>query len=592
MKQFSKIVFASMMGTFMALGFLFFVMIAMAAGLAGSSKNSGWEAGTGAIEDKSILLIRFEGPLKDHVKKRDLLSSILKYDEPPVTGLYELSRVLGKAAGDDRIKGVALRFDSMASGLANAEALRRELVKFKQSGKFLIAYSEVYSEVDYVVASAADEVILYPKGYFEWDGLFGKVGYLKNTMKKIDVVPQIFRVGKYKSAIEPFITDKMSEASREQMGALLDGSWKQLLKYAAEKTKLSEEELNSLANNMAVLYAKDALEKGFVTQLASVEEVEEKMKELTGVEDKPKYVSWRRYYSEMKENQGKLKDNRVAVVFAEGGINIEDDGDGISSKKLTRILHEIRDEEKVKAVVIRVNSPGGSALASDIIWTATQWLKDDKPVITSFGNVAASGGYYMSAGSQYIFAEPSTITGSIGVFGLSFATQKMWNDHVGMTFDTVKSHRFSDMESLVREMDLEERNKMQAMVESIYEDFLNVVTTGRESLQAREQTHEIAQGRVWIGSTAKEIGLVDEMGGISEAIAKAAEFAKLEDYSVEVYPKELSPIQEFVKQMGEATVKISLSIIPESLKVFIEQKDGKPLHQRVMTRLPYDIEIH
>lgn len=589
MKQFLKTLMASMLGTSLALFFMFFMGVVVIATLASSDRR--FEEELGVIESDSVLRIDLKGPLKDHVRRRDLLTSILKYDEPPVLGLYELSMTLKKAASDDRIKGVLLNFEGLRSGLANAEGLRRQLLQFKKSGKFIISYAESYSEVDYLVASAVDEVALYPKGYFEWDGFFSKTMYLKNTMEKLNVVPQVFRVGKYKSAIEPFITDKMSEASREQIEALLEGSWQQLLKYAAEKTKLSTDQLNDLANNLAVVYAKDAKEKGFVNWLASFEEVEEKLKELTGQEEKPKYVRWRSYYKEVEQDKSSSK-SIVAVVFAEGGIGTEASEDGISSKSLTKLLNKIRLEKEVKAVVIRVNSPGGSALASDVIWTSTQWLKgENKPLVTSFGNVAASGGYYMSAGSRYIFAEPTTITGSIGVFGLTFATKKFWNEKIGMTFDTAKSHRFADMESLVRVMDPQERLKMQQVVDSIYEDFLNVVTSGREPLQSRDQTHEIAQGRVWIGSQAKEIGLVDEMGGLDQAIAKAAEFAELSDYSIEIYPKALSPIQELMKQMGEVSVLAWDQLIPASLRSLIKSQDKQPMNERVLTRLPYDLEI-
>ncbi len=591
MKEFWRSLIASMLGTFMALFFMFIVSLAFIAGLSALSSSS-WESELASIEDKSVLRIDLNGPLKDHIKRRDLLTTILNYDEPPVTGLFEISKVLKKAANDSRIKGVLLNFQNFQTGLANAEALRRELAEFKQSGKFMIAYGETYSELDYLVASVVDEVILYPKGYFEWDGLYTKISYLKNTMKKLDVVPQIFRVGKFKSAIEPLINEKMSEASREQVMALLEGAWKQFLFYAKEKTQLSEDELNTYADEASVMFADDAHEKGFVNLLASFEEVEEKLKELTEQEEKPKYVGWRSYYKEVEKDYDIAADNVIAVVFAEGGIRTErGDDDGISSRELTKTLHEIRKDEKVKAVVVRVNSPGGSALASDVIWTATQWLKDAKPYVTSFGNVAASGGYYMSAGSQYIFAEPTTITGSIGVFGVTFATKEFWNKKIGMTFDSAKSHRFADMESLSRLLDPEESQKIQNMVETIYEDFLNVVTNGRTALETREQTHELAQGRVWIGTKAKELGLVDEMGGMDEAIAKAAEFAELSEYEVAVYPKDLSPFKEFMKQIGQTSVFAIKALVPERLRVFIETHKKEDLHEKIHMRLPFDLDI-
>jgi protease-4 len=592
MKSFAKIIFASMIGTFLSLFLLFIFMISLVGVL--SAGRGQWEDDlTAGIEKNSVLRIDLNGPLKDHVKRKDLVSTILRYDDPPVTGLYEVGQVLKKAATDNRIRGLLLNFKSFQSGLANAEALRRYIVQFKESGKFVIAYAESYREVDYIVASAVDEVILYPKGLLEWNGIAAKPMFFKHTLEKLDITPQIFRVGKYKSAIERFSSDKMSAASREQTKAIIDGAWTQLLKYAGEKTKLSSDQLNSMAEEFAVFFAKDALEVGFVNLLASFEEVEEKLKELTGQEEKPKYVSWRSYYKEVDEENKARSGDSIALIFAEGGIGVDaGDGDRISSDELSKLIHEIRHEDDVKAVVIRVNSPGGSSLASDVIWTSTQWLKDSKPVVSSFGNVAASGGYYMSAGSQAIFAEPTTITGSIGVFGILFSTEDFWNEHIGATFDTVKSHKFADMESLYRLLNDEERSKIQLIINSVYEDFLNVVTDGRPAYESTEDTHKYAQGRVWNGTDAKEIGLVDELGGVEEAILKAAELAKISDYKVEVYPKELSPFQEFFKQLSEASVLAIQSIIPEKLRLLWEvNQEGQPLHSKIMTRMPYDIEI-
>ncbi len=581
---------ASMMGTMLALSSLFFGLMILLVAMATSS-NQDWETEMVGVDDKSVLEIKFDGPLKDHVTRRDIFSSIVNYDEPPVTGLYELSLVLQKAAKDDRIQGILLRFESLSSGMANAESLRREIGRFKESGKFVISYAEGYGEVDYLIASVSDEVILYPKGFFEWDGLFTKLSYFKNTAKKLEVEPQVFRVGKYKSAIEPFINEKMSEASREQVQALVEGSWSQVVKYAVEKTQKTEEELNDIAQDLEVLFASDALKAGFVNLLASQEEVDEKLKELSGAEEKPNYVPWRRYYREIKDNGIMTSKNKIAVVFAQGGIGTEEtEGDGISSRELTEVLTKIRRDEEVKAVVLRVNSPGGSSLASDVIWTSTQWLKDAKPFVTSFGNVAASGGYYISAGSQYIFAEPTTITGSIGVFGLRFATQDFWNKKVGMTFDTYKSHRFSDLQSLVRPVDLEERQKIQNVVETIYQDFLTVVTNGREKFESNEKTHEIAQGRVWIGKDALEIGLVDELGGLNEAVLKAAELASLTDYDVAVYPKPLSPVQQFMKQLNGVSMSLLERLVPETLQSLLKEKKSD-LKDQILTRLPFDIVI-
>lgn len=594
MKNFLKIVFATMVGMLTTFTVMFFVFVMIVSVLVGQSKNSDWTSALGDVKDKSILRVEFNGPLVDHLERPDLISSIMKYDEPPAVGLYELTETLKTAGDDKRIKGLFLEIKHISGWFANVEALRREIIKFKAKGKFVIAYSETYSEMGYMLASAADEVILYPRGFFEWDGLYSKLAFFKNTLSKLEVVPQVFRAGKYKSAIEPFINDQMSPESREQVQSLILNAWNQITGYAAEKTQTEKNSLDDLANNLSVIHAKQAFENKFVNYLSSFEDVEKKFMELTDNKEKPEYTNWRIYYRNMIKDKKWIVGDRIALVFAEGEIVSGPGETGqISSDKLSKLLQDLARNEEVKAVVVRVNSPGGSALASDVIWTSTQWLKDKKPVVASFGNMAASGGYYMSAGASYIFAEPTTITGSIGVFGLSFATQKFWNNKIGMTFDTEKSHRFSDLESLVRTMDPEETRKMQSLVDIIYGDFLNVVVQGRKTLETTEQVHEIAQGRVWSGKEAKNIGLIDEFGGIEEAVAKAAELAQMTDYQVEVFPKEKSPFEEFIVQFGGVSTKALKSMLPDALINLLEKTQSKAnISERIYTRMPFDIIVN
>ncbi|MCB0378594.1 MAG: signal peptide peptidase SppA [Bdellovibrionales bacterium] len=594
MKNFFKLVFASMLGTFLAVsaGFFFLMMIVAALSTFGEKQN-GWSEALGSIKDNSVMAITFEGPIVDHLERSDFFESLFRQDAPPAIGLFEITETLRTAAGDDRIKGLFLNLKHVRGGVANVEALRREIVHFRDSGKFVLAYSETYDEISYVLATAADEIILYPRGFFEWDGLFAKLSFFKNTLKKIDVTPQVFRVGKYKSAIEPFINDKMSPESREQLQAIIETLWDQIVSYAADRTKKTGNELDVLANDLSVLYGKQAFESGFVNFLSSFEDVERKLVELTNAKDKPEYVGWRSYYKQHVENKYAHNSDHIALVFAEGEIiSGRGDRDQISSESLAPLLRKLAQDEKVKAVVLRVNSPGGSALASDVIWTSTQHLKDKKPLVTSFGNVAASGGYYMSAGSQYIFSESTTITGSIGVFGLSFATQKLWNDTFGVTFDTEKSHRFADMESLVRPLDPAESQKMQEMVERVYEDFLNVVTLGRKSIGGRDQVHELAQGRVWIGKQAKEIGLVDELGGMHQALDKASELANFADYEVAVYPKPKNPFEDFIMQFTDVSLKFVKAWVPQSLIPLFDKDLKETPEKLIKARMPLDIVIH
>ena len=541
---------------------------------------------------------------------------------------------MAKASQDKRIKGLFIEFKNFQSGPANAESLRREIVSFKDSGKFVITYAENYDELDYMVASAASEVSLYPIGLFEWNGLATKIMYFKNSLSKLEITPQVFRVGRYKSAIEPFTQEKMSEASREQANAILNTHWQQLLHYAKEKTKLSLDELHSLAKNKSFLHSEEAKEIGFVDRLNSKQDLEKRILELTEIKgNKPRYTNWRSFYRSIDHNQvittspspqaqqtvskneettdtadevkaqrgetSGTKNNKVALVFLKGSIR---DGEGpygsslnedIYSDDLSKILNEIRDNESIKAVVLRVNSPGGSALASDVIWTATQSLKEKKTLVSSFGNVAASGGYYISSGSQYIFSEASTITGSIGVFGIRFATEKFFNKKLGATFDTVKTHQFADIESLYRPLNNLEKTQMQSFVDSTYKRFLEVVTLGRSTFESKQQLHEVAQGRVWIGEEAQKQGLVDELGGLEDAIAKAAELAQLDNYSIEVYPKEPNFFGKILHRFTGMSSQLQSHFIPNKInKLFKElfKRSDSSSKLQIYTRLPFDLK--
>ncbi len=599
MKQFIKIVFASMIGTSMALGFLLFSIISLSMTLAvvAGGSQSQWKSDFGNIRDSSVLKLVLDGSLKDRGGSSDYYSLFL--DSEPSMGLYEITRVLREAAGDQRIKGLFMEFRDFQSGSANAESLRREVINFKKSGKFVMAYAETYGERDYIVASAADEVILYPRGNFHWNGLATELMYFKNTLDKLEVVPQVFRVGRYKSAVESFTREKMSEDSRQQISALLKTQWRQLLDYAKEKTQLSLNELNALAGNLSVFYADQAKEKGFVDQLASMEEVENKLMELTGTKEKPNYVGWKsfhRFVLKQKEMSSNGDQKKVALVFANGSIYSGQSSYGDSDKNIysvdfSKMLKKIRRDKDIKAVVLRVNSPGGSALASDVIWTSTQWLKAEKPLVTSFGNVAASGGYYISAGSQYIFSEPTTITGSIGVFGLIPATERFFNNKLGMTFDGVKTHSFSDISILKRPFNSQESAQIQGMILRTYKDFLKAVTDGRQTLKTVNQTHEIAQGRVWTGKEAMEKGLVDELGSMEQAIVKAAKLAGLDKYQVEVYPRELSPFEEIFYRFADISSHVVIQFLPDGFKNLLSGKKQE-FHEKIQTRIPFDMEIN
>ena len=594
MKSFFRMMFASMIGTGLAFAMVFMFFLVSIVGMVGASQNNSWQSSLRDTDGKSILHIDLNGPLVERVEKMDIVEGIFRVNEPSAIGLYELIQTLKKASQDEKIKGAFLNMRNFAAGWGHIESLRREIGKFKDTGRFVIAYGDSYNERSFALTSIADEVILYPRGFFEWDGVAAQLSFYKRGLDKWDVVPEIFRAGKYKSAIEPLISEKMSEPSREQIKALIGAIWESLSKKAAEKTQVEADKLDEWANNASVIYAKEALEKGFVTHLASYEEVETKLMELTGDKEEPGFYDWGLYYKQNVKDESGDSDHKVAVIFADGEII---DGEGergqIGSHTYSAILREIAKEEDIKAVVLRVNSPGGSALASDVMWTSTQFVKDKKPIVASFGNVAASGGYYMSAGANHIMAEETTITGSIGVFGVDFTTEKFWNDTIGVTFDTEKTHLMSDMEAAVRPLTSLEKRKMQNVVDQIYGDFLKVVAQGRNNLGTVEDVHEVAQGRVWAALDAKDRGLVDEYGGLEEAIAKSAELANITDYEVITYPREKNPFEEFFSQLGEVSIAVIEGLLPERL-VQIYQKFHQPktkFKDRIFTRMPYDMVI-
>jgi len=482
----------------------------------------------------------------------------------------------------------------LSAGWGHLQSLRRELQKFKEAGKFIISYGESYSEKTYYLSSVADKVYLYPRGFFEWDGMASTSTYFKRAMDKWGVTPKIFRVGKYKSAIEPFISDKMSEASREQVNALLGGIWGEIVETISSDRKVKVESLEKWAGEVSTIFAFDAKENGLVDELAPLEEVELDLIERTKAKKEPGWYNWSLYFQDKVKPKLESPSNKVAVIVADGSIvDGRGEPDQIGSKTFQKLMSKIRDDDSIKAVVLRVNSPGGSALASDVMWMSSQYLKEKKPVVASFGNVAASGGYYMSAGAQMIMAEELSVTGSIGVFGLNFNTKKFWNDNIGVTFDSEKTHSMADRQSTVRTLSPRESKKIQSVVDRIYDDFLTVVTQGREPLATKEESHQVAQGRVWLAKDAKAQGLVDEFGGLEEAVVKAAELGEVEgNYGVVLYPKERSPVEEVLRHLGQASEGFLLSWIPRSFLDFARSvKPNQKIHEMIWARMPFDIEL-
>ncbi|MCP4443179.1 MAG: signal peptide peptidase SppA [Aureispira sp.] len=470
-------------------------------------------------------------------------------------GLSDLCALIDHAKNDDHIKGIYLDMSGVGSGLTTLKTVRKKLTEFKESGKFIVAYGNYYSQRGYYLASVASELYLHPLGAVDFLGFSAQIMYYKGLMDKMGVKFQIYYAGKFKSATEPFRRTDMSDANRKQVRAYVGGAYDLFLKDISESRDIPVAELYKIADNALVRRAEDAEKYKLVDGVRYKDEILDDLRDKLATKEKEKIqvVSLKKYYEINKVNINKYKNaDKIAVVYAEGSI-VDGQGDqgSIGGDKYASIIRKIRKDDKVKAIVIRVNSGGGSALASDIIWREIEKAKEQGiSVVASMGDVAASGGYYISANADRIFAEDNTITGSIGVFGMIPNTRGLMEGKLGLTMDTVKTGKFSSSMSGAGfyEFTEQEGQIIQESIDEIYTVFKTRVSDGRKMSMANVDS--IAQGRVWLGTKAKEIGLVDELGGLEEALASAAQFANLTDYRVVSYPKTKSFQESLMESFG------------------------------------------
>lgn len=577
-RKFWRVVFGSMVGFVLSsiivciLGFIMMLsMIASVQKMASSSNSS-----TPGVKNNSVLLVDLSAPIEERAV--ELPFDFGDYAQQPI-GLDKILASIKSAAGDSKIKGIYIKSSTVAGSPATVKAIRDALMQFKKSGKFVYAYSDVYTQNGYYLATVADKVFLNPSGDLSLKGYAFQVMFYKNLIDKMDIDVQVFRHGQFKSAVEPYFLDKMSDANREQMSTLANSLWKVFVDDVSKSRKLTADEINNIADNLLCSSPKAALELKLVDQLAYADDAEKviKSKLNLGNNDKPNYVSIANYAKSLTNNEA--KSDKVAVFYAYGEIS---DGKGQSERGIysDTFIKEFRKAYKdssVKAIVLRVNSPGGSALASENIWHEIENAKKaGKKVVTSMGDYAASGGYYISCNSDYIIAEPNTITGSIGVFGMIPAVQNFLKNKVGITVDQVGSNKHSDFGSLYRTMDDVEREKIQASIEDVYATFTKRVADGRKLSVAFVDS--VGQGRVWAGSDALNIGLVDALGSLDDAVAKAAQLASLNDYSVVYYPAQKDWFSMFFNIKDNATdaaIKKEMGqfyFIYEGLKNASEQK--------------------
>ncbi len=540
------------------------------------------------VQDQSVLKINLTADIEEF-KEEDPFEKILGDAEP--LDLRTLQHAIRKASTDEKIKGIYLNVGMMGSGgWATIEALRNELLDFKKSKKFIYAYGEIYSKKMYYLCTAADQIFVYPTGAVEWNGLSSNPMFYKGALQKLEVEPKVFRVGTFKSAIEPFILDKMSDANRLQVQTFLDDFWNYILENISKARKVSVQDLQKYADQLTIQSSADAINYKLIDGAKHEDEVLDLLKKKSGLdkEEKVRFVNALKYG---KNYEPKKSENKVAVIYAVGNIVSGKSGDdNVGSETFVNAVREARLDKNVKAIVIRVNSPGGSALASDVMAREIELAKKDKPVIASYGDVAASGGYYISAGCQKIFAEPTTITGSIGVFGLLVNTQKMFNNKLGITFDRVTTSQYADLAYPNRPMSEYEAKVIQQGVNRIYGDFLNVVKKGRNFTDSLA-VDSIAQGRVWSGIRAKQLGLVDEIGGLDDAIKMVAKMAGLgDDYQIITYPEPESFWKKFTKTEAQTYI-IKKYATKEQYQLYKQLKVFSNVQSGVYLLEPFDYQV-
>lgn len=533
MKDFLKYTLATIVGIILTSIIITVICIISLAGMMASEGTSG------SVENNSVLRIKLDGEVVERAGEGSPLD-FLSQGEQTTIGLDQALDAINKAAKNDKVKGIYLEAGSLAAYPADLQEMRQALVEFKESGKWVVAYGDDYSRGAYYLCSVADEVILNPSGMIDWSGMASRPIFFTGLMKKLGVKMQVFKVGTYKSAVEPFINTEMSEANREQVQSYLGSMWNNMQKDVAASRKLSVETLNAFADSTSVLaeaniYVKNKL----ADKLGYLSDVKEALKQRLelGEDDDLSFTN----LADVAANNDldeKLSDE-VAVYYAYGEINDSptksfNQEHSITTKETLTDLQKLRKNKDVKAVVIRVNSPGGSAFASEQIWHEVQLLRAEKPVVVSMGGVAASGGYYISCGANKIFADPTTLTGSIGIFGMIPDASELLTEKLGLSFDVVKTNAMSDFGAMGRPFNAAESAKLQKYINNGYELFTGRVAGGRG--MAQDSVKAVAEGRVWTGEQALKIGLVDKLGNLNDAIKAAAELAEVEKYTVGRYP--------------------------------------------------------
>ena len=586
MKAFFKNVLASLTGFILGLVLIFlFFLAVIATAIATTDKDE-------SIENNTVLELRLNGDIPERFQQSPLDELGGDANNAGI-GLDHVLFGLDKAAKDKKIKGIYLRCDLYTGGMGTADEIREKILNFRKSGKFVVAYAEAMTDAAYYIASACDKVYLNPKGLIEFNGFAGQIMMYKGMLDKLGVEVEVFKVGKFKSAVEPFIQEKISEANRKQIEVYVNEMFGHCMKKISESRKIDSAELASIANEFKARNARKAVEYKLVDGLKYEDEVEQELKRLCGLKTDKKLPKKAFAKYSKKLDWGDDSKNKIAVIFANGEINMgkDESGDGIGSESLAATIKKARLDKNIKAVVLRVNSPGGSSNASDIIAREIELCKKVKPVIASYGDVAASGGYYISCLADSIFASRSSITGSIGVFALLPNTAKLYKNKLGLSYETVPTGEFAVAWRPDEPLSSGMRILMQQTVNDIYADFISIVGKGRRMDTAK--VDELAQGRVYTGIHAKQIGLIDDFGGLQRAIQSAAAKAGLKSYELLSMPKQKDIFEQFfgTDQLQEAESKL---LEKELGKLALPYSEMKSVLKRsgVQMRMPYDLKIN
>lgn len=547
------------------------------------------------VSDNSVMVLNMSGMLDE--RSESSFMDELNGGTVGTIGLDDVLEAIGKAKDNDKIKGIYIEAGMLsADSYASLAAIRNALLDFKKSGKWIVAYGDVYTQGTYYVASVADKVFLNPSGQIDWHGISSQPVFLKDLMAKFGVKMQLAKVGTYKSAPEMYTADKMSDANREQVTAYVNGIWQNVCKAVSESRKISVEQLNSYADNFITLNdPKDFVKYKFVDKLIYTDQIDAEINKLLkqDADDNINTVS----LAEMKVVKSKEeKGEEIAVYYAYG--NIVDNATGgmlsnehnIVSKTVCDDLKALMDDDDVKAVVLRINSGGGSAYASEQIWHYVEMLKKEKPVVVSMGGMAASGGYYISSGANWIVAEPTTLTGSIGIFGMFPDFSGLLTEKLGVKFDEVKTNRHSAFGTPARPFKEEEMRYLNNYIDRGYALFRSRVAQGRK--MKVEQVEKIAQGRVWLGQDALKVKLVDELGGLDKAVAKAAQLAKLKEYHTAAYPGKTSWVDQLLNNLsGESYINAQArQALGEYYEPFMLMKDINN-QSAIQARIPFKLNI-